>query len=208
MRGKWSGSTCCRKRWRNSSVERVQAGAPGVPVIADGHAMRVTCEVIQQLARPGKRGLRIDHPVFLLPLSQATVARLGIGQLRGNVQVALHQQRRQAVQILRTKHLAEPAHGKEEFTAASDPPRAVIGQSAGSDQAMHMEVGPQLLVPRVQHERETDFATQLLAAKLQQRLSRRVKQQLEQGALVALAVQDQPVQLMRQREHVVKVRHR
>ena len=73
---------------------------------------------------------------------------------------------------------------------------------------MHMEVSPQLLVPRVQHERETDLAAQLLAAKLQERLSRRVKQQLEQGALVALAVQDQPVQLMRQREHVVKIRHR
>ena len=73
---------------------------------------------------------------------------------------------------------------------------------------MHMEVGPQLLVPRVQHERETDFAAQLLAAKLQERLSRRVEQELEQGALVALAVQDQSVQLMRQREHVVKIGHR
>src|SRR5271167_1741574 len=73
---------------------------------------------------------------------------------------------------------------------------------------MHMEVGPQLLVPRVQHERETDLAAQLLAAKLQERLSRRVKQQLEQGALVALAVQNQSVQLVRQREHVVKIGHR
>ncbi len=46
---------------------------------------------------------------------------------------------------------------------------------------MHMEVGPQLLVPRVQHERETDFAAQFLAAKSQERLSRCVKQQLEQA---------------------------
>ena len=119
------------------------------------------------------------------------------GQLRRNVQLVLLQQRRQAIQILRAKHLAEPAHGKEEFTAASDPPRTVFGQGPGSDQAMQMEVGPQLLVPRVQHERETDLAAQLLAAELQEGLSHRVKQQLEQGALVALAVQDQPVQLVR-----------
>ena len=81
--------------------------------------------------------------------------------------MVLRQQCRQAVQILRTKHIAEPAHAKEKLTAASDPPRAVIGQSAGGDQAMHMEVGPQFLVPRVQHERETDLAAQLLAAKFQ-----------------------------------------
>ena len=67
------------------------------------------------------------------------------------------EQRRQAVQILGAKHLAESAHGKEELTATSDPPRTVFGQGPGSDQAMQMEVGPQSLVPGVQHERETDL---------------------------------------------------
>ena len=40
---------------------------------------------------------------------------------------------------------------------------------------MYMEVGPQLLIPRVQHEREADLAAQLLAAELQESLSHRVK---------------------------------
>src|ERR1700682_3692843 len=47
-------------------------------VIADGHAMRVTPEVIQQLPWTGKRGFRIDHPVLFLPLPQATVAPIRI----------------------------------------------------------------------------------------------------------------------------------
>ena len=41
-------------------------------MIADGHAMRVRGN--PATPRPGKRGLRIDHPLFLPPPSQATVA--------------------------------------------------------------------------------------------------------------------------------------
>lgn len=41
---------------------------------------------------------------------------------------------------------------------------------------------------RVEHEGETDLAAQLLAAKLQEGLGHCVKQQFQQGALVALLV--------------------
>jgi hypothetical protein len=112
-------------------------------VVADGHPMRVASEVVQQSAWSGKRGLRVDHPTLLPPSSQATVSRgrvAQIGQLWGKVQLARHEQLREAVQVLRAEHLAEPAHGKEEFASAGDPPRAVFGQGPGSDQAMHMEV--------------------------------------------------------------------
>ena len=51
-----------------------------------------------------------------------------------------------------------------------------------------MEVGLQSLVPRMQHERETDLAAQLLVAEFQKGLRHCVEQQLEQGTLVALAV--------------------
>ena len=99
-------------------------------------------------------------------------------------------------------------HRKQELAAPGDPPRTVRRQRARRHQAVQMEVGPQLLVPRVQHEREAHLAAEVLAAELQQGFGRRVEQQVQQGPLVALAVEDQRVQVVRQGEHVVKVRHR
>jgi len=71
-----------------------------------------------------------------------------------------------------------------------------------------VEVGPQLLIPGVQDQREADLASQLLAAELQEGLRRRVEEQLQQRPLVPLAEQDQRVELVRQRKHVMEVGHR
>src|SRR4030042_3047220 len=49
-------------------------------VVADRHAMRVAAEVVQQLARPGKRGLRVDHPGLFAEAPQPAAAGAGLGQ--------------------------------------------------------------------------------------------------------------------------------
>src|SRR5262249_56080156 len=75
---------------------------------------------------------------------------------------------------------------------------------AGND-AVQMEVRPQLLVPGMQDQGGAEGAAQVLAAELQQRSGRGVEQQVEDGPLVLLVTEDQRVELMRQRENVVEV---
>src|SRR5208282_5735875 len=147
------------------------------PVVADRHAMRVTSQVVQELARPGKGSLRIDHPRFLAAAPQPTATRVGLGefsQRRRYLQLAPLQQFGQPIQVLGAKHLAQSMYRKEELPAPGNPPRTVIGQRTGSDQAMEVKVRPQLLIPCMQHEREADLAVELVVTKLQQGLGRRI----------------------------------
>ena len=43
-------------------------------VVADRNAMRVAAEVVQELARPGKRGLGVDHPGLFAEAPQPAAA--------------------------------------------------------------------------------------------------------------------------------------
>ena len=186
-------------------------GTADQPLIANRRPMRVAAQVVHQLARTRKRRLRIHHPRPLAAPPQPVAAMRLVaqtGQLRREIQPACDQQVRQAVQVLAPKHLAQPMHRKQEPAAPGDPPRPVRRQRARRHQAVQMKVASQPLVPRVQYERETHLAPEVLAAKRQQGFGRRVEQQIQQGPLVPLAVQNQPVQVVRQGEHLVEVRHR
>ena len=146
--------------------------------------MRVTAQVVHQLARTRERRLRIHHPGPLAALPQPVAAMRRVAQpdqRRRQIQPALGQQPRHPVQILAAKHLAQPMHWKQELAAPGDPPRPVRRQRARRHQAVQMEMTPQPLVPRVQHERESHLA-EVLAAKRQQGFGRRVEQRVQQKA--------------------------
>ena len=61
---------------------------------------------------------------------------------------------------------------------------------------------PELLVPSVQHERQTDRSTEIVASKRQQRLAGRLKQQSPQRTTVAFAGENQSIEFVRQRKGV------
>ena len=65
-------------------------------VIADGHAMRVTCEVIQQLARPGKRR------ACILPIITRTSSSSVIPTIRCTANGALSSRRKTSRTLLIT----------------------------------------------------------------------------------------------------------
>ena len=87
------------------------------------------------------------------------------------------------------------------------PAPLVQGQSTAADQTVDVEVGTQLLIPGVQHHGDAGRAAQVVAAELEQCLGGGLEEQVQQGALVVLVAQDQGVELVRQREHVVEIGH-
>jgi len=93
-------------------------------------------------------------------------------------------------------------------SAGRAPLAAVLGNRTAGNHAMHVEVVSQLLVPRVQHHGETDLAAEVVVTECQERVGDGAKQQVQQRAPVALAGQQQRIQLVWQRKHVVKIRRR
>ena len=53
---------------------------------------------------------------------------------------------------------------------------ALGGQDAAGDEAVEMEMGTQLLIPRVQHHGDTECAAEVVASELQQRLGGALKE--------------------------------
>ena len=71
-----------------------------------------------------------------------------------------------------------------------------------------MKVRTELLVPGVQHQRESDLTTQFALAECQQSSGRRIKQQLQQRTLVLFAGQDPLIEFVWQREDLMEIGNR
>ena len=69
-------------------------------------------------------------------------------------------------------------------------------------------MGSELLIPGVQHHGETDLAAKVVSPEGQECVGGGAKQEVQQRAPVALAGQDERIQFMWQRKHVVEVRRR
>jgi hypothetical protein len=87
-----------------------------------------------------------------------------------------------------------------------EPLLAIEGEHAAGNEAVDMQVRPQLLVPGVQDHGDAERAAQVVPAELEQRLSRRPEQQLEHGPLILLLAQDERIELVREGEHMVEIR--
>lgn len=173
--------------------------------------MCVATEIADQFGWSGERRLGINHPRFFeQPANKLSLLDRG-SQCVVELQLPISQQFLQPTEELCPEHRAQRPDGEQELSAACDPAGIalfVFGQRPGSDQAMQVEVWPQLLIPSMQHQRESDLTSQFFSAERQQRLRRRVEQQLQQQPLIVLAPEYQRVKLMRQREYFMEVRHR
>lgn len=60
----WQGGDLLAITVTTVTVSEAHLAIPTVQdaVVRTGHAMRVTAQVVQKLARPGKRGLRVNNP--------------------------------------------------------------------------------------------------------------------------------------------------
>ena len=85
------------------------------------------------------------------------------------------------------------------------PTGAVIRQGASWDQTVHMEVGVEELVPRMEDHNAAQLATEVVPTELEQRLTGGRKQQAEEQPLIA---QDERVEGVWQRKDGVKVWNR
>ena len=82
------------------------------------------------------------------------------------------------------------------------PVGAVLGQRSSGHEAVEVEVGIERLVPGVQHQRRAELATQVVLAKLEERLADGAEQQGQQETFVP---QDERIEGMRHGKHGVEV---
>src|SRR4029453_2140961 len=85
------------------------------------------------------------------------------------------------------------------------PAGPIIRQGASWDQAVHMEVGVEELVPRMEDHDATQLAAEVVSTELEQRLTGGRKQKAQEQPFIA---QDEGVKRVWQRKHGVKVRDR
>ena len=62
---------------------------------------------------------------------------------------------------LAAKDATEYLDGKKEGVTSLDPTRVIDGESTGRNDAMHMRVKSELLVPGVQYAEEADLGTEM-----------------------------------------------
>ena len=228
MRMKPRGTTCRRKRRRNSSAcERhdLHAVVVGVvlptkpdaavtvidePIIRQRDAVGVPPEIVEHLLGTGEGPLRIHDPVDGPQPTEEAGEGVAIGQIGGATregQLARVEGALQAGEILRAKDRRQRPDGKEERRSTGDPPRAVRGQGAAGDQAVQMEVLRESLAPRVEDRGDPDRAAEVsrVAPEGEQRVGGRAKEERIDHARIALR---ERVEVVRQREDDVEVRNR
>src|SRR5207253_10835879 len=82
-------------------------------------------------------------------------------QFSGQVQLTAFEGRLQASDELATKHAPQHGDGEEEAWMGSNPAGVIAGESAGGNDAVHMRMKLELLVPGVQHAEEDRKSTRL-----------------------------------------------
>ncbi len=109
------------------------------------------------------------------------------------------------VQALSTEDLRQGPDGEQEAVARrGEPPLPVRAQAAVGDDAVDMDVLPEVLAPGVQHHRDADLAAEpaRVASELQQGPGRSLEEQPVDEAGLRLR---ERVEFVRQREHHVPV---
>ena len=108
------------------------------------------------------------------------------------------------VEILAAEHLREGGGEEESATGRSQPARPVGAQGAVGDEAVDMDVLPEVLPPGVEHHGDAELATEPsgIAAELEQGLRGGVEQQAVDEGGMALG---EGIELVRQGEHDMPV---
>ena len=108
----------------------------------------------------------------------------------------------QGFEELGAEDRAQGPHREEEARLGGHPAGAVLGQRASGHQAVEMEVGIERLVPGVQHHRRAELTTQVLLAKLEERLAGSAEEQGQEETGVA---HDERIESVRPGKHRVEV---
>ena len=176
-------------------------------MMGDGDAVGVSAEITQGLLGTTEGWLAIDHPVMPEQLAEPSGEDLGVSE---RLQIAIEAQLSFAAGALQRSHElaaknpAQHLDGKKERVAGVDPVGVIQRESTGWDHTMDMGMMLELLIPGVQHVKETDLGAEMsgIASQFEQGCGAGAEQQVVDDLLV---LQGERSQFPRQSENDVHV---
>ena len=120
-------------------------------VVGDGDAVRVSCDILEDVFRSGEGFLRVDHPVLFSDGSKVTQEGISHPKwVQGGkeLQVAGIEGLLEMFEEQSTKQTRQHGDGQEEIRPAGNPPRTIRGNAANRNHAMQMRmVAPTPTIP-------------------------------------------------------------
>ena len=135
------------------------------PVVGDGDTVSVASDIVEDLGWPGKRPLRVDHPLGVpnrrqMPPERGWFMKVAV---RGEeLQLTGGEGLFQIVQEETSKHPREHCDREEERRPAGDPAFTVQRDPAARNKKVNVRVVQQILPPGVQHTQEADLRAQMV----------------------------------------------
>jgi len=174
-------------------------------LIRDRHPVRIAAQIFQYLPGPAQRLFRIHHPLMGKEPAQQRAPRLRV-ERRRTLGRPLLPLRLEGIDELAAEHLRERLDWKQEAALGAHP-FACGRQRPAGHQRMDMHMPPQILLPRMQHQRERRGSTE--PARVRGKLGEGGRDGGEQRLVEGTGtLSDQAVQLVRQGEHQMEVGHR
>jgi len=172
--------------------------------------MSITAQVVEHPPGTVEGRPDVDDPLLLpQPVDEPGEAVLCARrcQAAGEGELPIRESLPEIVDELPAEDLRHGLDGEEEVLPCADPALAVVAERASRDHAVKVDVMEQSLVPGVKDARETEPPAEgvlRIAGELLERSGHCLEEKVEYGSLVA---EREPVQLVRQREDGVVVRH-
>jgi hypothetical protein len=136
---------------------------PQQAAVGDGHPVRITSQVLEDMLGVTEGGPGIDHPVHSLELSEESIERarpLPSSERAAKAEFISAIGAAEQSQELAPKHLGEDFPGQKESRArGADPTGTIRGDPTGGNQAVQVRMRTNLLVPGVQHRQEADLGS-------------------------------------------------
>ena len=143
-------------------------------IVGDGDPMGIAAEVVEDFFGSAEWRLGVDDPWLFIKLSDQAVES-GVSLERSGLarknQLAAGKVLTEEVDILAAEYGGESFDGKEEIVRGRNPAVAIVGQDAGGDEAVEMEMGLELLVPGVEHGDHPGLSAEVVVAEGKKGLS-------------------------------------
>ena len=158
-------------------------------IVGDGDAVRVSCDVLEDLFRSGKGALRVNHPILLL--GRRDVTQEGVAHPKGfqggkELQISGVEGLAEIIEKQSTKQTRQHENGQKERAPAGNPSRAIHGNAPTRNHAVQMRMVKKSLAPSVEYREESDLSAKMLGVSRNgaQRLARGPKQNVVDDLLV------------------------
>ena len=139
--------------------------------IADGYAMGVAAEVLQDMSRSAEGWFGVDHPWGGLEGLEETGKGSGIAAAfpcTEPLEFPLGKRLAESRQHAFAETAGERFDGQEKLAFGGEPALVIGGQAAAGDDTVQMRVEMQVLAPAMEHREETQFRAKPLAGEVQQ----------------------------------------